>query len=124
MGTNEEFKKKLINRAFIFSRKIIALVDKFPNKRSAWVVSDQLIRAATSIGANIIEAQSASSKRDFINFLNHSLKSGNETKFWLALSKDIVPTLMQEVNSLQNEVDELTKILGHSISTLRGKNKL
>lgn len=66
---NEEFKKKLINRSYVFARQIIALVDDFPNKRAAWVISDQLIRAATSIGANIIEAQAASSKRDFINFL-------------------------------------------------------
>lgn len=121
---NNDFKKKLIQRSFNLAREIIALVDKFPNKRSAWVISDQLIRAATSIGANIIEAQAASSKRDFVNFLNHALKSGNETKFWLALAKDIMPNNLQEIDALHQEVDELTKILGSSISTLRGKNKL
>ena len=121
---NEEFKKQLINRAFVFARKVIALVDKFPNKRSAWIITDQLIRAATSIGANIIEAQAASSKRDFINFLNHALKSGNETKFWLALAKDVAPNLVDEINNLLKEVDELVKILGSSISTLKGKKKL
>lgn len=121
---NIEFKKKLISRAFVLARKIIALVDKFPNKRSAWIIADQLMRAATSIGANIIEAQATSSKRDFINFLNHALKSGNETKFWLALTKDIAPEAIGEINALLKEVDELTKILGSSISTLRGKNKL
>ena len=124
MGTNDEFKKKLINRAFVLARNVISLVDKFPNKRSAWVVSDQLIRAATSIGANIIEAQAASSRRDFVNFLNYALKSGNETKFWLALSKDIAPIHLEEINSLLKEVDELVRILGSSISTLKGKNKL
>lgn len=124
MGTNEEFKRRLISRSFVLARKIIALVDKFPSKRSAWVISDQLIRAATSIGANIIEAQAASSKKDFVNFLNHALKSGNETKFWLALTKDIAPTHLEEINILLKEVDELTKILGSSISTLRGRNKL
>jgi four helix bundle protein len=124
MGTNDEFKKRLINRAFILARNVISLVDKFPNKRSAWIISDQLIRAATSIGANIIEAQAASSRRDFANFLNHALKSGNETKFWLALAKDISPTSIQEIDNLLKEVDELVKILGSSISTLKGKNKL
>lgn len=121
---NEDFKRKLINRAFILARKIIFLVDAFPNKRSAWVIADQLLRAATSIGANIIEAQAASSKKDFINFLNHALKSGNETKFWLALAKDVVPNKEEEINTLLREVDELTKILGSSIATLKGKNKL
>jgi len=121
---NNEFKKQLITRAFILSRKIISLVDKFPNKRSSWVITDQLLRAATSIGANIIEAQAASSKRDFVNFLNHALKSGNETKFWLALAKDLDSKLISEIEELLKETDEIVKILGSSISTLRGKNKL
>lgn len=121
---NQEYKKHLINRAFVFARQVIALVDKFPQKRSAWVIADQLIRAATSIGANIIEAQAASSRRDFVNFLNHALKSANETKFWLELAKDIVPGKITEVDALLKEVDELAKMLGSTISTLKGKKKL
>lgn len=121
---NEDFKKQLIKRAFLLARRIITLVDKFPQKRSAWVITDQLIRAATSIGANIIEAQAASSKKDFANFLNHALKSGNETKFWLALSKDLDEKLITEIDEILKETDELVKILGASIATLKGKNKL
>ena len=124
MSSNEAFKQQLIRRAFVFARKAIALVDKFPNKRSAWIIGDQLIRAATSIGANIIEAQAASSKRDFVNFLNHALKSGNEAKFWLALAKDFDNTLVSGIESLLRETDELVKILGASIATIKGKNKL
>lgn len=124
MQNNEEFRKKLIRRAFLLAKNIIALTDQFPNKRSAWVITDQLIRAATSIGANIIEAQAASSRRDFVNFLNHALKSGNETKFWLALAKDIIPSRKEDIDNLLREVDELVKILGSSISTLKGKKKL
>ncbi len=121
---NEEFKKKLIIRAFNLARRTIKLVDKFPGKRSAWVIADQLLRAATSIGANIIEAQAASSRKDFINFLNHALKSGNETKFWLALAKDLDSNLTNEISELLKETDELVKILGSSIATMKGKNKL
>ncbi|MDP3043730.1 MAG: four helix bundle protein [bacterium] len=121
---NQEFKKMLKLRAFNLAREIMKLADKFPSKRSAWVIADQLLRAATSIGANIIEAQAASSKRDFINFLNHALKSGNETKFWLALSKDLDSKLIADIERSLKETDELTKILGSSISTLKGKNKL
>ncbi len=124
MNSNQEFKRKLISRAFSLARKIISLVDQFPQKRSAWVITDQLLRAATSIGANIVEAQAASSKRDFLNFLNHALKSGNETKFWLALAKELDSKLNEKVNELLKETDELVKILGASISTIRGKNKL
>lgn len=78
---NQDFKKQLIQKAFLLARKTLALVDQFPKKRSSWVITDQLLRAATSIGANIVEAQAASSKKDFINFLNYALKSANETKF-------------------------------------------
>lgn len=121
---NEEFKKMLKLRAFNLARNVIKLVNKFPSNRAAWVISDQLIRAATSIGANIIEAQAACSKKDFINFLNHSLKSGNETKFWLALSRDLDSKLIPEIEKLLKETDELTKILGSIISTLKGKKKI
>ncbi|KKQ94731.1 MAG: hypothetical protein A3C27_00245 [Candidatus Levybacteria bacterium RIFCSPHIGHO2_02_FULL_39_36] len=120
---NKEYKEQLIKRAFNYARKIIALADKFPNKRSAWIITDQLIRAATSIGANIIEAQAASSRKDFINFLNHALKSGNETKFWLALARDLDRKLILEIEDLMKETDELVKILGSSLVKLRDKNK-
>lgn len=124
MKTNDEFKRELIRRAFFLAKSTIKLVDAFPNKRSAWVIIDQLLRAATSVGANIIEAQAASSKKDFINFLNHALKSGNETKFWLALAKDLDSKLISEIDILIKETDEIVKILGSSIATLKGKNKL
>ena len=88
------------------------------------MVSDQLLRSITSIGANIIEAQAASSKRDFINFLNHALKSANEANFWLSLSKDLAPNShLKEIDSLLKEAKELSKILGSSIATLKGKKK-
>lgn len=118
---NADFKKQLINRAFQLSRRIISLVDRFPQKRSAYIIADQLLRAATSIGANIIEAQAASSRKDFINFLNHALKSANETRFWLGLSKDLAPNLLKEVEELLLETKQLANILASSIKTLRNK---
>jgi four helix bundle protein len=124
MKDNHEFKNLLISRAFKFARAVIFLVDKFPSKRSAWIITDQLVRASTSIGANIIEAQAAASKKDFANFLNHALKSGNETKFWLALAKDLDPKLHGSIDKHLAEVDELVRILGSSLSTIRGKKKL
>lgn len=121
---NKEYKQQLITRAFNLGRKIIFLTDQFPKKRSAWVITDQLIRAGTSIGANIIEAQAASSKKDFVNFLNHGLKSGNETKFWLALAKDLDPNIVQQIEVTLKETDELVRILGSSIAKMKGKKKL
>lgn len=123
MKDNTEYKTKLISKAYKFARGVIYITDLFPKKRSAWIITDQLVRAATSIGANIIEAQAASSRKDFINFLNYSLKSGNETKFWLSLAKDLDPQLEKQLNQLITDCDELVRMLGSSISTLRGKSK-
>lgn len=121
---NQDFKRRLINRAFLLARRVIALINKFPKTIAAKIIESQLLRAITSIGANIIEAQAASSKRDFVNFLNHALKSGNESKFWLALSKDLSESLTSEINDLIKETDEIVKILGSSILTLRGKKTI
>ncbi|OGY58059.1 MAG: hypothetical protein A3H67_01165 [Candidatus Buchananbacteria bacterium RIFCSPLOWO2_02_FULL_46_11b] len=120
---NEEFKKMLKLRTFNLAREVMQFVDKFPNKRSAWIITDQLLRAIMSIGANIAEAQAASSKKDFINFLNYALKSGNETKFWLALAKDLDNKLISEIDEYLKETDEIVRIIGSSIATLKGKKK-
>lgn len=122
--TNEEFKKQLIKRAYHYALNIMELIDSLPNKRSCWVIGDQLLRSATSIGANIIEAQAASSKRDFINFLNHALKSANESKFWLRLLRDSKKIKPEKINPLLKETKELANILGSTVATLKGKRKL
>lgn len=87
--TTENFKQRLIDRAFTLAKNTLLLVDNFPHKRSATIIADQVIRSSTSIGANIVEAQAGSTKKDFINFLNNALKSANETVFWLRLASEI-----------------------------------
>jgi len=68
-------------RAYQFSIKIINFVNKLPSKRAFWTIGDQLIRSATSIGANMIEGQSSSSRKEFIKYYEISLKSSNETRY-------------------------------------------
>lgn len=122
---NEEFKKQLIRRAYWYSLDIIKFIDRLDKRDfSVQIIAKQLLRSATSIGANIIEAQAASSKRDFINFLSYSLKSANESKFWLGLLRDSGKAPTDTVNRLLKETDELAKILGSSILSLKGKKKL
>ena len=84
-------------------------------------MSEQLLRSGTSIGANIVEAQAASSKRDFVRFYEISLKSANETKYWLGLMRDGFEIKDEEIGELLNEVQELSRILGASLLTLKGK---
>ncbi|MFL5786857.1 MAG: four helix bundle protein [Flavisolibacter sp.] len=69
------------------------------------------MRSATSIGANVVEGSSGSSKRDFINFFYIALKSANETKYWLCLIRDIIEINQNKLNELLKEADEISKII-------------
>jgi len=110
-------------RTYSFSIKMIRFLETLPEKRVYWVISDQLLRSATSIGANIIEAKSASSRRDFIKFYEISLKSANETVYWLGLLKDATKADTRLVNELLNESDEISRMLGASLLTLKKKRE-
>lgn len=72
-------------RSYKFSLSMIEFINQLPNKKTFWIIGDQLLRSSTSIGANIMEAKSSSSRRDFIRFYQIALKSGNETDYWLKL---------------------------------------
>jgi len=85
---NSKFKSDLKKRCFDLSLKIIRLADSLPNKRSAWVIADQLISSATSIGANLTEAMASSSRLEYKKFYEIALKSANETIYGLELLRD------------------------------------
>ncbi|PIQ72280.1 four helix bundle protein [Candidatus Roizmanbacteria bacterium CG_4_10_14_0_2_um_filter_36_35] len=110
-------------RAYQFSIKIIKFVNKLPSKRAFWVIGDQLIRSATSIGANMMEGQSSSSRREFIKYYEISLKSSNETKYWLSLLKDSFVELKNEIEILLKENEEISRMIASSILTLKNKNR-
>ncbi|MCU0665765.1 MAG: four helix bundle protein [Candidatus Omnitrophica bacterium] len=114
---------KLKDRAYQYSVKIIEFLDILPKDTSTQVILKQLLRSATSIGANIIEAQASSSKRDFTNFFSYSLKSANESLYWLSLLKDARKVGNPQLGYLLVETQELANILAASILTLKGKNK-
>jgi len=66
-----EGKNDLKIRGYYFSIKIIKFLGSLPEKKVYWVIADQLLRSATSIGANIVEAKSSSSRKDFTNFYKY-----------------------------------------------------
>ena len=122
---NGNLKSKNIKvRAYQFSIAIIQFVNLLPDKRAFWSIGDQLLRSATSIGANMIEAQAASSKRDFIKFYEIALKSANETKYWLSLLRDSYPSLYASCQVLLTEAEEISNMLGASILTLKDKRRV
>jgi four helix bundle protein len=112
-----DFKKRLYN----FVLRLIKFIDKLPRDSVCQTMGNQLIRSGTSILANYIEANSASSKRDFINFFTHSLKSANESKVWLTLLRDLSKGDKKELEWLLKELIEIANIIASSILTLKGK---
>jgi four helix bundle protein len=114
-------KTELRYRCYDFSIAIIKFIDSLPNQKTYWVIADQLLRSATSIGANIIEAKASRSRRDFIRFYEIALKSANETKYWLCLLRDATKAERVNVNKLLKETEEISKMLGSSILTLKNK---
>lgn len=108
----------------MYALDIIKFIDSLDKKDfSIQIISKQVLRSATSIGANIIEAQAGSTKRDFTNFFSYALKSANESKFWLGLLRDSNKADKVMTDKLINETLELANILASSILTLKGKNK-
>lgn len=108
-------------RAYQFALTIIQFINNLPNKRAFWIIGDQLLRASTSIGANILEAKAASSRKDFIKYYEIALKSANETKYWLSLLQDSYPELKSACETLLLETSEICNMLGASVLTLKGK---
>ena len=99
------------HRCFYFSKDIIAFVRSIRIDHLLISMLDQLVRSATSIGANVVEGRASSTKKDLINYLTIALKSANETKYWLCLLKDTVELDKQKAAELIQEADELSKII-------------
>ncbi len=100
---------------------MIKFIDKLPKDSVCNVMGKQLLRSGTSVLANYIEANSASSKKDFINFFTHSLKSANESKVWLTLLRDTEKGDVSELEWLLSELVQIANILASSILKMKGR---
>ena len=116
-----KFKKDFKARLYKFTLKLIELLDKLPKDNVSRRLGDQLLRSSTSIIGNYIEGQAASSKRDFTNYFNTSLKSANESKLWLALLRDSKRAKPEDVKWFLDELNEIANVFGSSILTLKGR---
>jgi four helix bundle protein len=114
--------KELKDRVYKFSVSIVKFVNTVEIKRVNISLIDQLIRSATSIGANMVEARAAHSKKDFIKFYEIALKSSNETKYWLCLIRDVL-NVKGNIKELLDEANELSKILASSIITMKSNSE-
>lgn len=117
-----DFKNDFNKRIYKYALSVIKFVDKLPKDSTSQVMAKQLIRSGTSVSANIIEAKAASSKKDYINFYLHALKSANESKLWIGLLRDSEKIIEIDANKLLDETTEISKILGASVVTMKKNN--
>ena len=101
----------LEEKSFQFAIRIVKLNRYLMEEKKEFVLSKQILRAGTSIGANIAEAQFAQSKPDFASKMHISLKEANETRYWLRLLKatDIIESSL--LDTIISDCDELINML-------------
>lgn len=104
-------------KAFDFAIRIINLYKYLVVEKKEYVLSKQLLRSGTSIGANVNEALYGQSKKDFINKLHISLKEASETEYWLELLNATEYLDEKEYKSIVNDNIEILKILTSIIKT-------
>ena len=106
---------KVLSRAFAI--RIVRLVRYLRDEKREWVLSDQLLRSGTSIGAYVVEAQAAISKKEFLAKMYISLKESNETEYWLDLLHESDYLTDNEFESINNDNLALKKLLSSITKT-------
>jgi len=94
---------------------VVLFIKSSKYDRIYFSIFEQLLRSATSIGANVTEGSAGSSKKDWLKFLVVALKSANETKYWLCLIRDTLECDKTRVLEILAEADELSKIIASII---------
>ena len=111
----------IVNLTFNFALLIMNYVEKLEAERK-FVISNQLLKAGTSIGANVHEAQNAESKLDFIHKMKIAAKESSETQYWLALCKHSVS--YPDADELIAQSESIWKVLNRIIASSKRKNPL
>ena len=113
----------LREKSYQFALRTIKLYKYICAEENEYVLSKQILRAGTSIGANIEEANQGQSKADFIHKLSIAQKEAFETDYWLRLLRDSEYLTETQANSLLQDCRELQKLLTTSIKTAKSNLK-
>ncbi len=108
----------LKDKSYKFSIRIVKFYQFFSKQKNEYVISKQVLRSGTSVGAMIEEANQAESKADFIHKLSIANKEANETHYWLRLIKD-TELIKEDVLPLLKDCEELMKLLTTIIKTTK-----
>jgi four helix bundle protein len=115
--TNEGRGNPMKEKSFLFALRIIHLYKYLTEVKKEFILSKQLLRSGTSVGANVREAQNAESKADFIHKLSIAQKECDESMYWLELLQQSGYLNPEEYNSIFQDAEELLKMLRSSIIT-------
>ncbi|NDV60375.1 four helix bundle protein [Bacteroides sp. 519] len=106
-------------KSYTFALRIINAYKYLTTNMHEYVLSKQMLRSGTAIGALCREAEHAQSRADFINKMNIALKEANETEYWLMLLKDSEYIDEDSYNSIEKDCDELIKMLVSIVKTTK-----
>jgi four helix bundle protein len=110
-------------RTFAYSVSIVRFVVESQPKHLEYSIYDQVLRSATSIGANVQEGRASSSRKEFIRYYEIALRSANETTYWLKLMVAGLKVENDQLSVLIIESEELARILAASILRLKATSK-
>ena len=117
--SEQQAKEQPRNRTKQFALRIMRLVDALPRRRSAEVIGNQLLRAATSVGANYRSARRARSPAEFCAKLGIVEEEADESQYWLELIGEGGLMNVKRLQALMNEVDQIAAMVVASIRTAR-----
>ena len=112
----------LKEKSYAFAIRVINLAKFLREEKKEFILSKQIVRCGTSVGANIEEASGAQSNNDFIAKLHISLKEAKETHYWVRLLRDTEYISKEQTQSLIDDIDEIITILTKSLKTVKSNN--
>lgn len=115
----------ILDKSFACAVRVVKLYKYLCDEKKEYVLSKQLLRSGTSIGANINEAQAAQSTNDFIAKMSIASKEARESRYWidLLIQTDFLDSSEQHTQTLRSDIDELIKMLTSIIKTTQERNK-
>ncbi len=114
---NEKRRNPLKDKSYQFAIRIVKLSQYLQREKKEYVLSKQLLRSGTAVGALIREAEFGQSKADFTSKMSISLKEANETDYWLSLLNDTGYLTENQFESLQADCKELIAMLVSTVKT-------
>jgi len=109
-------------KSYDFALRIVKLYKHLSQEKKEFVLSKQLLRSGTSIGANIEEAIGGQSRKDFFAKLTIAYKEARESNYWIRLLKDTDFLSDKKAESLLKDIEEILKIIGSIQKTIRNTN--